>query len=280
MMISRIAQSSIYNDTGILAYAVMSNHVHLVAQTEKESAFMKTLRSSYTQSFNHIYGRHGTLGEIGFFSLELDGIYHQQDALTYVLQNPCNHHVVDNPFDYPFSTMNLYFRRNNLENSPSLTDMNRSRTLLNRNVVFDAPIKYAPSGMIIPESFVQTKMVENIFGTYSAFHFLTHRRNYKEWKEKQQQESKTAALVNLHSMEPILTRERINEIEENSYKWKRNSRITDMELCQIIDERILKMYNYKSYVQLTPHNKKAIAERLLAQYPYKISEEQIYRCLG
>ncbi len=279
MMISRIAQAAIYNDTGILAYAVMSNHVHLIVQTEKESAFIKTLRSSYTQSFNHIYGRHGALGDMGYFALELDGIRHQQDALTYVLQNPWHHQVTDNPFDYPYSTMSLYFRRNNLETPPSSTDMDKTKTLLNRNVIIDAPIKYSPSGMIIPESFVQTRMVENIFGTYTAFHMLTHRKNYKEWKERQQQESKTSPLVNLHSIEPTLAREQIKDIEENPYRWRRGFRITDMDLCNLIDGQILRKYKCESYTQLMPKDKKSIIEELLAQYPYKVTEEQIHRCL-
>ncbi len=280
MMISRIAQSAIYNDTHILAYAVMSNHVHLIVQTDQESAFIKTLRSSYTQSFNHIHERKGSLGESGFYSLELDGIQHQQDALTYVLQNPWHHQVTDNPFDYPYSSMNLYFRRNSLELPPMLTDINNNKRLLNRNVILKAPVKYSPSGMIIPDSFVQVRMVENIFGTYTAFHMLTHRKNYKEWKERQQQESKTSPLVNFHSVEPLLHHDQVKSIEENPYRWRRGSHISDIDLCNIIDGAILKKYGCNSYTQLHSQAKKAIVSDLLARYPYKITEEQIYRCLG
>ncbi len=63
MMISRIAQSSVYNDTAVLAYAVMSNHVHLIVQTDSETAFIRTLRSSYTQLFNLIFVRSGSFGD-------------------------------------------------------------------------------------------------------------------------------------------------------------------------------------------------------------------------
>ncbi len=280
MMISRIAQSAIRNDTGILAYAVMSNHVHLVVQTEKEEKFIKTLRSSYTQSFNHIYKRKGSLGDEGFYRLELDGIQHQQDALTYVLQNPWHHKVTENPFDYPYSSMNLYYRRSYLEQPLHSADRDKNKRLLNRNVNINAPVEYGPSGMIAPESFIQLRMVENIFGTYTSFHMLTHRKNYKEWKDRQQQESQASPTVNLQSVEPLLAREHIRAIEENPYRWRKDKNFTDDDLCRIIDGEILHKYKCEAYTQLQPRDKKSITSTLLAQYPYRVSEEQVLRCLG
>ncbi len=280
MMISRIAQSALRNDTGVLAYAVMSNHVHLVVQTEKEAKFIKTLRSSYTQSFNHLYKRKGSFGEEGFYRLELEGIQHQQDAITYVLQNPWHHKVTDNPFDYPYSSMNLYYRRNHLEQPPYSADRDKNKRLLNRNVSINAPVEYGPSGMIIPESFMQLRMVENIFGTYTSFHMLTHRKNYKEWKDKQLHENGASSIVNFHSVEPLLTKAQIQAIEENPYRWRKGKNLTDIEICGIIDGKILRKYKCETYTQLHPHDKKSITATLLAQYPYKITEEQLLRCLG
>ncbi len=280
MMISRIAQSAVYNDTGILAYAVMSNHVHIIVETEKEAAFIRTLRSSYAQSFNHIYKRNGKLGDKGFYRLELEGIQHQQDAITYVLQNPWHHKVTDNPFDYPYSSMNFYYRRNHLEQPLHSADRDKNKRLLNRNVNINAPVEYGPSGMIVPESFIQLRMVENIFGTYTSFHMLTHRKNYKEWKDRQQQESQSAPTVNLQSVEPLLARDHIRAIEENPYRWRKGKNFTDDDLCHIIDGEILSKYKCETYTQLHPRDKKSIIGALLAKYPYKVTEEQLIRCLG
>ncbi len=280
MMISRIAQSAVYNDTGILAYAVMSNHVHLVVQTEKEDAFIKTLRSSYAQSFNHIYMRKGRLGDKGFYRLELEGIQHQQDAITYVLQNPWHHKVTDNPFDYPYSSMNLYYRKNHLEQPPHSANRDKNKRLLNRNVNINASVEYGPSGMVIPESFMQLRMVENIFGPYTSFHMLTHRKNYREWKYRQQQENGTSPIVSLHNVEPLLARDHIQAIEENPYRWRKGQNLTDMDLCRIIDGEILRKYKCETYIKLPHHCKKSIVSTLLAEYPYRVTEEQILRCLG
>ncbi len=280
MMISRIAQSAFRNDTDILAYAVMSNHVHIIVQTEKEAKFIKTLKSSYTQSFNHIYKRKGSLGDDSFYRLELEGIQHQQDAITYVLQNPWHHKVTDNPFDYPYSSINLYYRRNHLEQPLNSACRDKNKRLLNRNVNINAPVEYGPSGMVAPESFVQIRMVENIFGTYTSFHMLTHRKNYKEWKDKQQLENQSLPIVNFHSVEPLLSREQIKAIEENPYRWRKGGNLTDAYLCQIIDGEILSKYKCGTYTQLHPNDKKSIIATLMAKYPYRITEEQLLRCLG
>ncbi len=280
MMISRIAQSSVYNDTAVLAYAVMSNHVHLIVQTDSETAFIRTLRSSYTQSFNHIYERSGRLGDKGFYSLELDGIQHQQDAITYVLQNPWHHKVTDNPFDYPYSSMALYYRRHYLEHPFHSAEIDKNKRLLNRNVKIAAPVKYGASGMIVPESFIQTGMVENIFGSYTAFQMLTHRKNYREWKERQLQENNTSPLVNLKSVEPLLAKNHIRLIEDDPYRWRKGRNLSDMDLCTVIDRDILSRFKCETYTQLQAHNKKSIIAELMARYSYKITEEQILRCLG
>ncbi len=280
MMISRIAQSAVYNDTSVLAYAVMSNHVHLVVQTEEESAFIKTLRSSYTQSFNDRYKRSGKLGDPKFYRLELEGIQHQQDAITYVLQNPWHHKVVENPFDYPYSSMNLYYRRNHLEQPFQTSEIDKNKRLLNRNVNINAKVEYGTSGMIAPDTFVQIRMVENIFGPYTSFHMLTHRKNYKEWKDRQQQENSAFPIVNLRSVEPLLAKEHIQSIEENPYRWRKGQNVTDMDLCRIIDEELLPRYKCETYTQLQALDKKSIISALLARFPYKVSEEQILRCLG
>ncbi len=280
MMISRIAQSAAYNDTGVLAYAVMSNHVHIIVQTDKEAAFIKTLRSSYTQSFNYIYKRKGKLGDRRFYRLELEGIQHQQDAITYVLQNPWHHKVSDNPFDDPYSSMNLYYRRNHLELPPYSAERHKNKRLINRNVGISAHVEYGPSGMIAPGSFLELRMVENIFGTYTSFYMMTHRKNYKEWKDRQLQESRSSPSVNFQSVEPLLDKEQIQAIEENPYRWRKGKNLTDMDLCHIIDTEILHKYQCETYTQLQPHNKKTILAALLSKYPYQITEEQILRCIG
>ncbi len=281
-MISRIAQAAIYNDTHVLAYAVMSNHAHIIVQTDREERFIRTIKSSYTHSFNHKYSRQGRLFDRGFFKLDLKGISHQQDAITYVLQNPWHHNITENPFDYPYSSMHLYYKEH--QDSRSISAIRINKRLLNRNVKLDASLEYGIDGNILPESFVEAQMVENIFGSYNAFLYLTHRKNYKEWKERQEQENKTrnenTPEVNLKFVEPLLTGREINDIENNPRHWRKTSHLTDMELCKIIDSTILHRYKCQSHALLNAKSRAEALSALLSQYTFRTSEEQIKRCLG
>lgn len=280
-MISRIAQAAVYNDTNILAYAIMSNHAHLIVQTDREERFIRTLKLSYTRSFNSNHKHTGKIFDKSFYRLELKGIAHQQDAITYVLQNPWHHNVAENPYDYPYSSMYLYYKE---YRQPLHHHVRKCKRLINRNVKLDAALEYGVNGEILPESFVEVQMVENIFGSYNAFQYLTHRKNHKEWKERQEQENistnENAPEVTLNSIEHLLTRKEIENIENNPQYWRKKKRISDIELCHTIDSRIQKDYKIASYTQLSKANRDECLSSLLSEFSFRTSESQIKRCLG
>ena len=60
----------------LLAYAFMSNHVHICVRTASPEKFIRTFWFAYTRYFNSKYSRRGHLGEPGFFKLEINGLYH------------------------------------------------------------------------------------------------------------------------------------------------------------------------------------------------------------
>ncbi len=280
IMISRIGHASFQNDTQVLAYAVMSNHVHLVVQTANPSKFVKTLRSSYNQTFNYLYKRQGSLGDPGSFKLTLKGHQHTIDALTYVLQNPVHHKIVENPYDYPYSSMGLYYHSNCPAFFNEADSIHLCKRLVNKNLKLPDVVKYGKSGIVLPTSFVEMRMVENFYGTYNAFQYLSHRKNYYEWAEKQRTEDEFAPKVNLHTVEPLMDNETITHIESSSYRWNKGNKLTDMELCSIIDHSILRRYHKDSYVELNSRERGKIAEMLAKKYRYKISDDQIRRCLA
>ena len=111
MLFNCIAQATIGTDAQLLAYAIMSTHVHLIVIAEHPAAYIQRIRSSYTQMFNRRYYRKGTFGEPSFFSLELKGRHHVAAAVSYVLRNPVHHELTSNPYDYEFSSIGLYFRK-------------------------------------------------------------------------------------------------------------------------------------------------------------------------
>ncbi len=280
MMISRIAQASIYYKTEVYAYSVMSNHVHLIVSTENSGAFIASIKKSYFQSFNYKYNRKGSFGENGYYKVHLQGHDHILAALVYVLKNPWHHSVSENPYDYPFSSMGLYFRRNNNEPILKSSEIAKKARLLNRNVVLPDRIKYGNNGKIMPESFVEIEMVESFFKTYNAFEYLTHRKNYKEITMSQLEANPEKTPITLESVEPLMNDEKIKDIENrNSYWNKKNDILSDIDVCKLIDKEYLIKYRKKSHTLLSKSEQLAICDDLLRKYQHRVTLKQINRCL-
>ncbi len=283
-MISRIGQAAVRNNADVWAFAVMSNHVHLVVQCDCPRKFIKTLRSSYTQSFNRRYFRDGKLGEEGFFQIELHGTQHIIDALTYVMQNPWHHKIVSNPFAYQYSSMALYFKDtdnilcNNvggIEKEPP-----KCKRLLSKYIRPPKGLSYDVFGMVQPISFIEVNLVENIFGSYNAFQFMTHRKNYAEWKNAQLSEAEDMPIINLRSIEPLLGSEDIHRIENGGNRWIKERGLTDMDICRMVDEYYVPRLKKRSYAELTFCERERIMKNILEKNPHRTSKSQVLRCIS
>jgi len=74
----------------VLAYCLMTNHVHLVAAPGEEDGLQRAVGRShflYTQYINRLHRRSGHLWQGRFFSCPPDDA-HALDALRYVEMNP------------------------------------------------------------------------------------------------------------------------------------------------------------------------------------------------
>ena len=286
-LLCRIAQISETMNAGIFAYALMSTHAHQIIETDNLPEFSRRLRHSYTSTFNKKYHRKGPLGEKNFFSLELRGIEHKAAAISYVLKNPVHHQVCVNPFSYPYSTAGLYFGsavgKAGCGSGTVLTQKERvhetlARKLLRRSKPLTDLLRLDDRGSIDPASFVEYKAVETIFGTYNAFQYNLHRRDYEEWKQQQKQDGTDDEPVTLGSIEPWMSREEVEAFERKSKHWYREEAVSDMELCRIIDTDIINRYGRKSYWHLTEDEKKETAQWLMENF--NASEAQVCRCLA
>lgn len=90
----------------ILAYCLMSNHVHLVAIPKKDDSLARTLAGThmrYAQYFNWKYSQSGHLWQGRFFSCVLDN-RHTLAAARYLERNPVRAGLVGRPWDYKWSS--------------------------------------------------------------------------------------------------------------------------------------------------------------------------------
>jgi len=94
----------------ILAYCLMTNHVHLVAIPHEEEALAQAIGRThfrYTQYVNRFHRRSGHLWQGRFYSCALDG-RHLWPALKYVELNPVRAKLCRRAWQYPWSSAGLH----------------------------------------------------------------------------------------------------------------------------------------------------------------------------
>ncbi len=102
----------------VLAYCLMTNHVHLILMTTTEpvSLVMKRLGVRYVGWFNRKYARVGHLFQSRFASLPVEDDAYLITLLRYVWRNPVDAGLATRPEEYRWSS------RSPLSHDPALVD--------------------------------------------------------------------------------------------------------------------------------------------------------------
>lgn len=284
MMFNCIAQAVFKTRSNLLAYSVMSTHLHLVCECDSPPDLVKRMRSSYTQMFNHRYCRKGALGEESFFSDRLEGRRHITTAISYVVRNPLHHEVCANPYAYPFSSVGQYFKNSMEKFAPCDVDMDRKgrskSDIIRRKNVLPEDVGFGGrSGMISMDDVVKNVMVEGYFGSYRAFVYGLSRNDYEKWAKEQYEDNVSVSPVTIKTIEPFLSEEEVASIMKQNQHWLKEKRMTDIELCDIIDRTYIPRLGKSGYAQLTAREADAVRKQLLRVYQAKISFKQLDRCL-
>jgi putative transposase len=90
----------------ILAYCLMTNHLHLVVEPSDQSSISSTLKvvhTRHTQKINRLFGWQGHLLQGRYLSVPMDEIYCWV-CVRYVEQNPLRAGMVKSAVDYPWSS--------------------------------------------------------------------------------------------------------------------------------------------------------------------------------
>jgi len=91
----------------ILAYCLMSNHVHLLTRPTKNESLYKMMQGitlCYTQYINRTYKRTGRLWESRYHSSIVDKEKYLWGVARYIEQNPMRAKIVNKAEDYPHSS--------------------------------------------------------------------------------------------------------------------------------------------------------------------------------
>ena len=259
-----------------LVDSLMSNHFHGCVETDDIRKLIYYHRASYSRYFNKKYCRHGALGEEVPFVIEVVGVYHRLAALSYTLRNALHHGVSPTPFAYPFNSSNAIFREE-LGKSP-VTD------LLPRNKFYhtlpdkaEIPYHYRmdKSGLLLRESVIDVQQVEYFYNTPRNYLFYMNRLSGEEWEKEQQKEG-----GEIFTLQRIESGVRMNDISSmlRNESGRENYRVlSDLQLCNLIDEHILPQHGVRSVYQLDSRSKIDIANHLWQKY--RVSRDKIERCL-
>jgi putative transposase len=101
-----IIQYSSRYEFDILAYCLMTNHIHFVGIPRKLDSIARTfqvVQMMHTQSVNKAKGKEGHLWHSPYGCTLMDE-KHMWLAIRYVEQNPVRAGIVDHAFDYPYSS--------------------------------------------------------------------------------------------------------------------------------------------------------------------------------
>src|SRR3989338_6714126 len=94
-------------DCPLLAYCLMSNHIHLLARPKKEESLYKMMQGitlCYTQYINRKNQRTGRLWESRYHSCIVDKEKYLWAAARYIEQNPIRARIVKKAEDFPYSS--------------------------------------------------------------------------------------------------------------------------------------------------------------------------------
>lgn len=255
----------------------MSNHFHGCALTEDIRSLCYHYRAAYSRYFNRKYSRRGQLGEAVPFVMDVVGVYHRLAALSYVLRNPLHHGVSPTPFAYPHNSANAIFRAE--LGKPPLTDLlPRSKYYHTLPDKAELPPGYEMdrNGLILRESVIDVGQVEYIYGSPRNYLFYMNRISGEEW-EKEQQKDGVSALA----LDDIESGVRMNDVQamlKNEFGRGDYRAMTDIQLCGLIDNKILPQYGAESVYLLDEKVKRQIANNLWKKY--HLPREKIVRCLA
>ena len=265
------------NSTGLVE-TFMSNHFHLMIQTEDPKEFMYNMRQPYSKYFNRKYCRNGRLGEKHHFQLEISGLHHHLAAMSYTLRNALHHGVSPIPYAYPHSSVNSIFRKEMGKTSDErLIPQKSYYRYIGRRAEYPSSYKMNKNGLFLRESVLDIAQVENMFVTPRSFDYYMGRKTSEDWQKEQSKDNLQIPPVRLEDIEAgarmqTLEAMMINENGKGNYR-----KISDIDLCIEIDQLILPEFGKGSVYLLSDQEKRKIAELLYRKY--HINEMQIRRCL-
>ena len=160
----------------ILAFILMSNHVHFVLQGTNEGCilFITRLKKLYAQYFENKYSSKELLRKN---DVDLKGLSPYDEslerAIAYVQMNSVAANICLNANEYPWGTGNAFFNPSPSRGLPigEISARERWRLLHSRQAV-PSHYELLEDGFIAPQSYLQIAFVESLFRTPKRMNYF------------------------------------------------------------------------------------------------------------
>ena len=265
------------------ADAIMSTHLHGIAFAEEGWMILccRRLKMRITKYHRNRHRGIGPLFDPNHFLLPLDGNNHVLAAISYVLRNGLHHGQSATPFSYPHCSANFLFRRDLGKEPlvPAITSCVEIAHYLPRRSDFPDHFAMDRDGMLLRSSFENLQMLEHYYRTPRCFDYYMSRLSGEEWQREQQQDPVGDKPVTLDLLEPTTPYESIAKMlaSEKGHNYFA-SRLSDQDVCRIIDEEYVPGYHADSVYLLSREERWRIEEDLVRRI--RAAPGQLRRCLA
>lgn len=177
----------------VLAFILMSNHVHFVLECTEEEAlrFITEFKRIHSWYLRRKYGAKELLRENDVDIQELVlGNESLERAIAYVQMNCVAANICLHPTEYPWGTGRAFFQVGRADGTALGNLSGRARhRILHSRMNLPSGWLLGPDGFILPESYVNVRFVENLFRSPGRMnYFLTNSSKAKRTLARQDAE--------------------------------------------------------------------------------------------
>jgi len=175
-----IATSTFQFNLSLLAYAIMSNHIHLVVDAQSEKVahqHIDSIKMRYGRWLSRKYHINGLLARVPTAVRPIKDMEELRKVIAYVIANPLE---IDNTisfYGYEWSSGDCYFTPDETSNRllPSSSfSLRKLRKILHSRMPPPKNILISEDGVIAKKSFVDYKQVNALFQNYNKLSYYVY----------------------------------------------------------------------------------------------------------
>lgn len=174
----------------VLAFILMSNHVHFVLECSEEEeaiAFINDLKKRYSMYYEN---RHHIKEFLRNNSINIKPIFRNdlslQRAIAYVQMNCIGANICSHPSQYCWGTGNTFFSSGPSTSVPlGSLSFRKQYSILHSNEKLPQSFILSDTGYILPESYVDIKFVESLFLRPQRYNYFLYTSSKAKIKQEQ-----------------------------------------------------------------------------------------------